>query len=57
MATKSDPVPKVATVWETNAVVCQCCRYHRNKPSHCDAYDKSVGRKMDASKCEKFKRR
>ena len=48
-------VPKL-TVWESKAVVCQCCRFHINNPSTCSAFNKSVGRKQDASQCDKFKR-
>jgi len=53
---KSKPEVQRPTVWETKAVVCQCCRFHDNKPSTCSAYNKTVGRKQDASKCKKFKR-
>ncbi len=58
MAKKSEApeVPK-PTVWESNAVVCQCCKFHSNKPSTCNAYKKSVGRKQDATDCKKYKRR
>ena len=44
------------TVWESKVVVCQCCRSHSNKPSTCSAYNKSVGRKQDATDCKKYKR-
>jgi len=56
LMSKADPVV-VKTVWETKAVVCQCCKFHSNKPSTCNSYGKSVGRKQDASECERFARR
>jgi hypothetical protein len=36
--------------------VCVNCRFQTNKPSTCSAYNKSVGRKQDASSCPKFKK-
>lgn len=53
---KEQPENLVQTVWESKATVCQCCRFHSNKPSTCSAYDKSVGRKQNANDCKKFKR-
>lgn len=55
MATK--PTPVKPTVHEAKAVVCQCCRFHSNHPSTCSFFAKFVGRKMDATKCEGFKRK
>ena len=47
--------PKVKlTVWQSAAVVCQCCRLHDNNPSKCSAYNQYVGRKQDANECKKF---
>ena len=54
---KKEPTKPKPTVWESKSVVCQCCRSHSNKPSKCTVYDKSVGRKQDATDCEKFKRK
>lgn len=54
MAEKSDPKPKL-TVWQSKAVVCQCCKFHSNKPSTCLSKDLTVPRKEKG--CELFERR
>ncbi len=54
---KNEPVKSKPTVWESKAVVCQCCRSHSNKPSTCSEFGKSVGRKQDATKCDEFNRK
>jgi len=56
MAKKESEKPEVVqTVWDLNSLVCQCCRYHDNKPhSYCAHKDTYVGRKEEA--CDHFKK-
>ena len=54
MADKPDPKPKL-TVWQSEAVVCQCCQFHSNKPSLCQKHDMLISRKNKG--CENFERR
>jgi len=55
MAKKSEETPVKDTVWESKAVVCQCCFFHDNKPSTCRLRKLPVGRKEKG--CEFFDRR
>lgn len=52
---KEEPEVQKPTVWESKAVVCQCCQFHSNNPSTCNSTGEKVGRKTKG--CDTFKRK
>jgi hypothetical protein len=55
MKKSKEEAKPIITVWDNKSIVCQCCKFHYNKPSTCSKFNKSVGRKEDASSCKDFK--